>query len=207
MLCSKAFGKLSDDLAEEIARLARRLCTEGINLLFDGRLVALRKEDDGVRPIGIGETLRRIVGKSVAKVTGNDVQTAGGLLQTCTGLEAGIEAAIHAMARTWQDENCEAVLLIDAENAFNSLNRAAALHNTKRKCPPLYQYLENSYQQPAKLHLGDGTFILSKEGGTQGDNEAMAIYAVSAWGLPDDLKIAEPDISQVWFADENAGGG
>ena len=83
----------------------------------------------------------------------------------------------------------------------------AALHNTKRKCPPLYQYLENSYQQPAKLHLGDGTFILSKEGVTQGDNEAMAMYAVAARGLQDDLKVTEPDISQVWFADDNAGGG
>ena len=211
ILCSKVFGKLSDDLAEEVAGLARRLCTEAIphcaiNLLFDGRLVALRKEDNRVRPIGIGETLRRIIGKSVAKVTGGDVQTAGGLLQTCTGLEAGIEAAIHAMARTWRDDSCEAVLLIDAENAFNSLNRAAALHNTKRKCPPLYQYLENSYQQPAKLHLGDGSFILSKEGVTQGDNEAMAMYAISTRGLQDDLKAAEPDVAQAWFADDNAAG-
>ena len=99
-------------------------------------LLSCVKKDGGVRPIGIGETLRRIIGKSIAKVTGSNVQTAGGLLQTCTGLEAGIEATIHAMARTWQEENCEAVLLIDAENAFNSLNRDAALHNTKRKCPP-----------------------------------------------------------------------
>ena len=116
-------------------------------------LLSCVKKDGGVRPIGIGETLRRIIGKSIAKVTGSNVQTAGGLLQTCTGLEAGIEATIHAMARTWQEENCEAVLLIDAENAFNSLNRDAALHNTKRKCPLLYRYLENSYQQPAKLQL------------------------------------------------------
>ena len=212
ILCSKAFGKLSDELADEVARMARRLCTEEIphqviNLLFDARLVALRKEDDGVRPIGIGETLRRIVGKSVAKVTGKDVQLAGGLLQTCTGLEAGIEAAIHAMARTWEDEGCEAVLLVDAENAFNSLNRAAALHNTSRRCPSLHRYLQNSYQEPAKLHLGDGSFILSKEGVTQGDNEAMAIYAISTRGLQDDLRTAEPDVTQVWFADDNSGGG
>ena len=98
------------------------------------------------------------------------------------------------------------LLLIDAENAFNSLNRDAALHNTKRKCPPLYQYLQNSYQQPAKLHLGDGSFILSKEGVTQGDNEAMAMYAISTRGLQDDLKAAEPDVTQTWFADDNAAG-
>ena len=39
------------------------------------------------------------MGRSVAKVLGEDVQSAGGTLQTCTGVEAGVEAAIHAMAR------------------------------------------------------------------------------------------------------------
>ena len=56
------------------------------------------KEDNGVRPIGIGETLRRIMGKSVTKVVRSDVQLAGGCLQTCTGVEAGIESSIHAMS-------------------------------------------------------------------------------------------------------------
>ena len=62
------------------------------------------KEDDGIRPVGIGEAMRRIIGKSVAKIVRPDVQKAGGTLQTCTGVEAGIEAAIHAMARTFKDE-------------------------------------------------------------------------------------------------------
>ena len=102
-------------------------------MYFAGRLVALRKKDNGDRPVGVGETLRRIVGKSVAKVTKSDVQQAGGVLETCSGVESGIEAAVHAMSQTWKDETCEAVLLVDAENAFNSLNRAAALHNTGRR--------------------------------------------------------------------------
>ena len=42
---------------------------------------------------------------------------------------------------------------IDAENAFNNLNRKAALKNIKEICPPLYQYLDNTYQKPAKLCL------------------------------------------------------
>ena len=31
----------------------------------------------------------------------------------------------------------------------------------------VYMFMKNSYQKPARLHLGDGTFILSKEGATQ----------------------------------------
>ena len=212
ILCSKSYGKLSDELAEEIALIARRLCIEEVpyhhvNLLFDCRLVALKKTDNGVRPVGIGETLRRIIGKSVARITGNDIQTAGGTLQTCTGVKAGIEAAIHAMSRTWQDDSCEAVLLVDADNAFNSLNREVALHNIGRSCPSLHRYVQNSYQEPAKLHLGDGTFLLSQEGATQGDNLAMGIYAISSRSLIAELKLVVPDVTQVWFADDSSGAG
>ena len=83
ILCSKVYGKLSADLAHEISLLARRLCREKIphefiKFLYDCRLVALRKEDNGVRPIRIGETLRRIVGKCLIKVTNGDIQLVGG---------------------------------------------------------------------------------------------------------------------------------
>ena len=184
-LCSKKFGKLSDEFANEIAVATRRLCIEEvphdhISLLLDGRLVPLMKEDDGVRPIGIGECLRRIMGRSVAKVTGGDVQQAGGTLQTCTGIEAGIEASVHAMARLFDDEECEAVLLVDAENAFNRLNRKTALHNMHHLCPPIARFLKNTYNKPSKLHLGDGTHITSEEGATQGDPASMQMYAVSS---------------------------
>ena len=144
MICSKSYRKCSDDLAEEIAVFARRLCIEDIHhesleMFWACRLVPLMKDDDGVRPVGIGETLRRIVGKCVLKAVGNDVQMAAGALQTCAGIQSGIEAAIHAMARTFEEEECEAVILVDADNAFNRLNRKVALHNISRSCPSLYQ--------------------------------------------------------------------
>ena len=95
ILCSKSYGKLKDELSEEVALATRRLCIESIpfgytNLLFDCRLVPLKKEDDGVRPIGIGEALRRIMGKTVAGLLKKDIELAGGTLQTCTGVESGI---------------------------------------------------------------------------------------------------------------------
>ena len=43
------------------------------------------------------------------------------------GLQGGVEAAIHAMRQMYEDPDCDAVLLIDAEKyAFNSLNRNVA---------------------------------------------------------------------------------
>ena len=136
-----------------------------------------------------------------------DVQDAAGTLQTCTGVESGIEAAIHAMASIFKDETCEAVILVDADNAFNRLNRAVALHNIQRSCPVLYQFLRNSYKAPAKLHLNDGTFLSSQEGVTQGDPLAMAKYAVATRNLVLKLKQEVTSVSQAWFADDCAGAG
>ena len=64
MLCSKVFGKVGRDLAEEVAILARRLCigdidNDHIRSIEACRLVPLIKDVDGVRPIGIGEVVRR----------------------------------------------------------------------------------------------------------------------------------------------------
>ena len=50
---------------------------------------------------------------------------AAGLLQTATGLQSGAEAAIHSMPCIFEDERNDAVILFNARNAFNSLNRQA----------------------------------------------------------------------------------
>ena len=75
--------------------------------------------------------------------------------------------------------NTECLLLMDADNAFNKLSRKVSLENIKRLCPPMYAYLHNSYNAPAMLYLENGDHILSQEGVTQGDNAAMAMYALS----------------------------
>ena len=40
-----------------------------------------------MRPVGVGEVLRRIVGKLVISVLKSDIQNAAGPLQTCAGLK------------------------------------------------------------------------------------------------------------------------
>ena len=63
------------------------------------RLVVLN-ESPGVRPVGIGETLRRALDKLVMREAGDQAKTACGNLQLCAGLEAGIEGATHAMGQS-----------------------------------------------------------------------------------------------------------
>ena len=56
-----------------------------------------------------------------------DILEATGLRQLCVGQTAGVESAVHVIRELFK--NSEAVLLVDATNAFNCLNRSVALHN------------------------------------------------------------------------------
>ena len=58
------------------------------------------------------------------RVTKPDVINASSSLQVCAGHKSGSEAAIHAMRNIFYADETDAVLLVDASNAFNGLNRA-----------------------------------------------------------------------------------
>ena len=90
------------------------------------RLIALDKQP-GVRPIGIGEVARRIISKAILSVVGQAVQEAVGCIQLCAGQDCGIEAGIHAMQQAFELDDTEGILMADASNAFNRLNRQTCL--------------------------------------------------------------------------------
>ena len=79
-------------------------------------------KNPGVRPIGIGDTARRIISKAILNINREDIQEAAGCLQLCAGQISSIEAAVHAVRTLFEKEETEALLLVDASNAFNSLN-------------------------------------------------------------------------------------
>ena len=54
------------------------------------------------------------------------------------------EAAVHAVRTAFEKEDSEAVLLVDASNAFNALNCQVALQNIRRMCPHLATILVNT---------------------------------------------------------------
>ena len=110
-------------------------------------------------------------------MTKQDIIEATGSLQVCTGSKSGSEAAIHAMHNIFEADNTDAVLLIDASNAFNSLNRA--LHNVRVLCPTIATCAINTYREPERLFIIGGKELRSEEGTTQGDPLAMCLYAVS----------------------------
>ena len=185
------FGGHSSRLRDAVATLARRLLNNivpwvDIRALIANRLIALDK-CPGVRTIGIGETLRRVLGKAVCFATRVDVELSCGADQLCGGVRSGIEGAIHAMTGLFSQHAVSSgwgVLLVDASNAFNSLNRAALLWNVRVLWPRCSRFVFNTYQGWATLVLrGSQEFLYSMEGVTQGDPLSMFLYAIGTLPL------------------------
>ena len=71
------------------------------------------------------------------------------------------------MRELFDSDEVEAVLLVDAKTAFNSLNRAEMLQNIQVLFPSLATCVINVHRSPSELFLG-GETILSTESTTQG---------------------------------------
>ena len=70
---------------------------------MSGRLIAIDKQP-GVRPVGVGETWRRLFSEIVLKVTVPEATMVCQDDQRCAGLKSGINSAIHGIQALW-DEN------------------------------------------------------------------------------------------------------
>ena len=167
ILLSKNFAHNGDELAISIANMAKILATEKIQdrnsiaPFIACRLIPLDK-DPGIRPIGIGEVLRRLIGKAILKVLKTDIQNYVGCKQLCAGQEGGIEGGIHAATEIFRMESCEGLIQVDAKKAFNSLNRKLMLHNLEMICPELSTFGWNCYSTPARLFILGGEEIQSE---------------------------------------------
>ena len=162
------------------------------------RLIPLDK-NPGVRPIGIGEVMRRIIERTITKCLKNELMSLGSNYQLCLGQKCGIEYTIHTLRDQYSKTSADAVLLIDAENAFNTLNRKLALKNIENTCPSLLTAIKNSYSNPSNYSLTKKT-IYSQEGTTQGDPLAMAMYGLAIIPLVKLLSV--DDVTQKWYADD-----
>ena len=95
--------------------------------------------------------------------------------------------------------------LVDASNAFNSLNRITALYNTLDLCPAFGTLAINCYRPPSSL-FATGTSLLSEEVTTKGDPLAMSLYALVTIPLINALTLSN-NTKQVWYADHSVATG
>ena len=129
--------------------MIKKLCivenqSTSLEAFLANRLIPLDKNPE-LRPVGVGEILRRIAGKVIVSHLKEDLIQSVGSLQVCAGQDAGCESLIHAMRTIYEDQSAETVLLVGASNAFNSINRNVFLHNVEVICPSIARYVKNCY--------------------------------------------------------------
>ena len=111
-----------------------------------------------------------------------------------------------AMHDVFNDDKTEGILLIDAENAFNSINRNVMFHNLKFICQVITPYISHCYMCFARLFIIDGGELLSNEGTTQGDLTSMGAYALGISPLLqfllDFISVNDLNAKEVAFADD-----
>ena len=106
--------------------------------------------------------MRRIIGRTITKCLKNELMSLGLNYHFCLGQKCGIEYAIQTLRDQYSKTSADAVLLIDAENAFNSLNRKLAFKNIENTCPSLLTAIKNSYSNPFKLFVNKKNHLLSR---------------------------------------------
>ena len=133
-------------LRKALAQVIKKICSlknqsPKLEAFLACRIIPLHK-NSGLWVMGVGEVLRRIVGKAVVTHIRTGIITSVGSLQVCAGQKAGCKSIIHAMRVIYKDQTREAVLLVDRSNAFNSINRNVFLYNVTMICPVIAIYIK-----------------------------------------------------------------
>ena len=150
-------------------------------ILAGASLAALPKKDGGIRPIAVGETWRRLVGKCLCKASQEHAATLLFPLQIGVAQPLGTEVGVHT-ARQWCQRNAgdrnKVFLKIDFENAFNTVDRVTFLQQCRLHFPSLAPWAEWCYTNPSLLLFGNRT-VSSESGVQQGDPLGPLLFALA----------------------------
>ena len=151
-------GEAADNLIEAITDFLNVVVVSGrlpewmCPVFYGAKLIALSKsEGDGLRPIAIGLTLRRLAGKIVMNKLRPDCKQLLSSRQLGVGVTRGAEIAVHSLRRyIRRNDNMDKVILkLDFRNAFNSMRRDKILNEVRERVPGLYPMIWQSYAKLA----------------------------------------------------------
>ena len=138
-------------------------------VLSSANLLALKKKDVGVRPIAVGETLRRLPAKCASKIVCHNLAKYFSPLQMGAGTPKGAETVAHA-GRSFLSaaKDDDFFIKMDFKNAFNTSRRDTIAASIRQLAPELYPFFLTCYKAHSSLVYGDYV-INSQEGFQQGD--------------------------------------
>ena len=141
---SIAGRQLLESLAAFTAKAVNgQLPSEFAPFLLGARLLPFKKKDDGVRPIAVGEVLRRLVAKIVLKQAMPDIQQLFPPVQVGVGVSDAVTHLIHLGRAAHYACGADAslgVLQVDISNVFNTVSRSVILDECHRHFPSAFRW-------------------------------------------------------------------
>ena len=95
----------------------------------------LRKKPEGVRPVGAGEALRRVVGRALLSAEKGPLAEGVGRHQLGAGLKGGGEKLAHLVRATAEARPFDCWVALDLSNAFGTMLRDVALEAAEQVVP------------------------------------------------------------------------
>jgi len=178
-------------------------------------LTPLRKEVTDVRPIAVGETLRRLTGKLLKNRAREKAGTLLAPRQLGVSVSGGAEALIHSLHRLHTEfgkQSEVAILQVDFANAFNLISRRAMFCAVRTHFPELLQYVETCYGDNTDPVLWcQDLQLYSRTGCQQGDPLGPLLFSITLHDFlshaPKEVRANEAggaDISRIpmWYLDD-----
>ena len=137
------------------AEVAKGNLLEGLaKVLTSGQLVALQKDDGGVRGIVAGETLRRLVARTLAQQFGEELEKECSPYQFALSTRAGTECVSHMIRAATDMDPTLTILSVDEMSAYDLMRRQAMLSKLARrpKLRGLLPFVRMSYGQPSRYY-------------------------------------------------------
>ena len=206
-MTSKGSGAAGERLKTSLTSLCNHVLRgevpEQITPLFFGAsLCALSKKDGGIRPIAVGNALRRLATKVALFPITAELSEQLRPTQLGVGTPAGCEAALRATRAYMEGSTTPKVILkIDLSNAFNSLRRDKILAAVRENIPETYNFLYQAYSADSLLFYGQTT-LSSAAGLQQGDPAGPALFSLTI----DDLIKSLTSELNTWFLDDGTMG-
>jgi hypothetical protein len=173
---------------EAVAKVADRMAAADLpEAALEGLapvcLHPLKKKPEGIRPVGAGESLRRIVGRALLQERSSVVAEGVGKQQLGAGLRGGGEKLAHAVRATAEARPEDVRVALDLSNAFGTMLRDPALREAARVVPELEGYLAMFLERDTKYRFiradGEATWLRASEGAEQGDVWGPILYSLA----------------------------
>ena len=174
--------------------------------LCGASLLPCKKKCGGLRPIAVGEVLRRLTSKCVSRAFHSQTSSILAPLQLGVGIPAGCKAIVHAVSNMLADTAVlptdHITLLVDFSNAFNLVDRGIMFMEIRQRIPYMAAWMESCYGSQPILYLSDHT-ISSCCGVQQGDPLGPLGCALALHPIAEKIKAEVPGLLvNAWYLDD-----